>query len=196
MNGPRPGHPERRRLFYALWPDPALRRALAAATADAASRAAGNRIPPANLHVTLAFLGMAPEDDIPELKAIGQRGHWPRIQLDFDRVEYWPKPRVLVAMAAAIPEAGVRIVDRLWEPLERLGYEREARPWLPHLTLVRKVSRPPPRGEELPIPPRPARDAGAWKLALVESVTDPAGARYTPLASWALKGDASLYSPG
>jgi hypothetical protein len=30
------------------------------------------------------------------------------------------------------------------------------------------------------------RDGGAWKLALVESVTDPAGARYTPLALWPL----------
>ncbi|HEU0224251.1 MAG TPA: RNA 2',3'-cyclic phosphodiesterase [Steroidobacteraceae bacterium] len=194
MNGPRPGRPRLRRLFFALWPDPALRRALAGATADAAAWAAGSRMPPANLHVTLAFLGMVPEDDIPELLAIGQRGHWPRIQLDFDRVEYWRKPKVLVAMPVTIPEAGVRIVDLLWSPLEQLGYEREARPWLPHLTLVRKVSRPPPRGEELPIPPRPARDAGAWKLALVESVTDPAGPRYTPLARWALKGDASHLS--
>lgn len=186
MNGPQPGRPERRRLFFALWPDPALRRALAAATAAAASRAAGNPMPAANLHVTLAFLGMVPDRALEELKAIGDRGRWPRVELDFDRAEYWPKPKVLVAMPVAVPEAGIRIVDRLWESLERLGFEREARPWQPHLTLVRKVSRPPPRGEKLPIPRRPARDAAAWKLALVESVTDPAGARYTPLARWPL----------
>jgi len=191
VKGPRPGRPERRRLFFALWPDLALRRALAAATAEVASRAAGSRIPPANLHVTLAFLGMVTAEDVPELLAIGYRGHWPGLALDFDRVEYWPKPKVLVAMPDVTPAAGIQMVDRLWESLERLGFEREKRPWHPHLTLVRKVSRPPPRGEELPIPRRPARDAGAWKLALVESVTDPAGSRYTPLARWPLKGDAS-----
>lgn len=118
---------------------------------------------------------------------IGEQGSWPRVELDFDHAEYWPKPKVLVAMPVTVPEAGIRIVDRLWESLERLGFEREARPWQPHLTLVRKVSRPPPRGEELPIPRRPIRDAGAWKLALVESVTDPAGARYRPLARWPLR---------
>jgi 2'-5' RNA ligase len=186
VNGPRPGRPGRRRLFFALWPEPALRRALDRATADAASRAAGNRMPAANLHVTLAFLGLVPEGSIPDILAIGHRGRWPRVQLDFDRVEYWPKPRVLVAMPVAVPEAGIRIVASLWESLERLGFEREARPWQPHLTIVRKVSRPPPRGVELPIPRHPVRDGGAWKLALVESVTDPAGARYTPLALWPL----------
>lgn len=186
MNGPRSGRPERHRLFFALWPDPALRRALAAATAAAASRAAGNRVPPANLHVTVAFLGMVPGRTLEHLVQIGEQGPWPRVWLDFDHVEYWPKPRVLVAMAMAVPEAGVQIVERLRDSLGRLGFEREARPWLPHLTLVRKVSRPPPRGEEMPIPRRPARDPGAWKLALVESVTDPAGSRYTPVARWPL----------
>ena len=185
MNEEQPGR-DRHRLFFALWPDPALRRALATATAAAAAQATGRRMPPANLHVTLIFLGMVPGSVVADLLAIGGRGHWPRIQLDFDHAEYWPKPKVLVAMPDATPEAGIRIVDRLWDAIEPLGFSRETRPWRPHLTLVRKVTRPPPRGVELSIPRRPAREPGAWKLALVESVTDPAGSRYTPLARWPL----------
>lgn len=186
MSEERATRPDHHRLFFALWPEPALRRALAAATADAASRATGNRVPPANLHVTLAFLGMVPGRTFVHLLEIGGRGRWPAVRLDFDRVEYWHKPRVLVALPDAVPEAGQRVVDRLWDSLERLGFAREARPWKPHLTLVRKVTRPPPRNLDLPLPSRPARDPADWKLALVESLTHPDGARYKPLADWPL----------
>ena len=40
-------------------------------------------------------------------------------------------------------EEGARVAVALFERLERLGvYEREARPWLPHVTVLRFRSRP------------------------------------------------------
>jgi 2'-5' RNA ligase len=97
----------------------------------------------------------------------------------FERVEYWVKPKVLAALPAGLPPAGAEIVDRLWHRLEPMGYEREARPWQPHLTLVRRVRQPPPEG--LAMTPIAAAD---WRLALVESQSHPEGARYKPLADW------------
>jgi 2'-5' RNA ligase len=178
----RDGH----RLFFALWPDPALRQALTASTREAVAQVEGNRVPPGNLHVTLAFLGPVAGSRIVDLMSVGGRDLWPRVELDFDRAEYWPKPKVLVAMPGSVPPAGLAIVDGLWRGLEPLGFAREARPWWPHLTLVRKVTRPPPRGLELRLSGQPARDPGSWKLALVESLTRPEGARYKPLADWQL----------
>ena len=136
--------------------------------------------------MTLAFLGSVPGRGFADLVGIGGQGHYPRVSLRFDRLEYWAKPRVLVAMPVDIPPAGQEIVDRLWERLAPLGFERELRPWRPHLTLARKVRRPPP--ENLRSLPRidASDDPEPWGLALVESTTHPEGARYKPLAEWPL----------
>jgi RNA 2',3'-cyclic 3'-phosphodiesterase len=65
-----------RRLFFALWPDQAMREALAAATDDAlrAVRAVhGLPVPIANLHVTLAFLGSVPEASLARVVDLAQK---------------------------------------------------------------------------------------------------------------------------
>lgn len=184
MNEARQPRRDGHRLFFALWPDRVLRRVLVEATESVVAQVLGTRVPAGNLHVTLAFLGTVAAGGIVDLLAVGGRNAWPRIELDFERVEYWPKPKILVAMPAAVPPAGLAVVDRLWSSLEPLGFAREARPWWPHLTLVRHVTRPPPRGVELRLSAQPFGDPGSWKLALVESVTLPEGPRYTPLAEW------------
>ena len=86
-------------------------------------------------------------------------------------------------MPESIPAAGLAIVERLWTGLERLSYEREARPWRPHLTLARRIRRPPPENLML-APIGPAGDALLWRLALVESSAHPDGTRYKPIADW------------
>jgi 2'-5' RNA ligase len=173
------------RLFFALWPGDAHRAALAQAAAAAVAQVAGRPVPPGNLHVTLAFIGAVPGRTFARLVAVGGSGPWPAVRMDFSRIEYWAKPKVLVAMPDAVPAAAQAIVERLWQGLEPLGFSREPRPWRPHLTLVRRVSRPPP--ENLPIAPVPAGSgAPAWRLALVDSLGSPDGPRYKPLADWPL----------
>ncbi len=181
------------RLFFALWPSPARRHLLAAMSATAVARVDGVPVPPSNLHVTLAFLGSVTGHASGALFAVGGQGSYPSVDLRFDRLDYWPKPKVLVAMATELPAGGVEIVDRLWRGIEPLGFEREQRPWRPHLTLARKLRHPPP--DDLALEPPPAGavvDPAPWSLALVESVTHPDGARYRPLAEWPLgsRGDA------
>jgi 2'-5' RNA ligase len=171
------------RLFFALWPGERGRAGLWTAARPAADRVEGDPVPPGNLHVTLAFLGSVPGQTFAQLVQLGGQGPWPAVGIAFSRIEYWAKPRVLVALAAAVPPAGQAIVDRLWAGLESLGFRRELRPWRPHLTLVRRVRRPPP--ENLAMAPVEGAD---WRLALVESAAYPEGPRYRPLADWPLVG--------
>ncbi len=173
------------RVFYALWPSEVLRLALAAAAATALAGVESRPVPPGNLHVTLAFIGMVPGTALAHLIEVGGKGPWPTVEISFERLEYWAKPKVVVAMPISVPAAGQEIVDRLWLSLESLGFEREMRPWLPHLTLARRVRRPPPENLRLG-PAENSGDAPAWRLALVESAAHPDGARYRPLADWAL----------
>lgn len=173
------------RLFYALWPTDGCRTALAAAAAPAVARVDGQPVPPGNLHVTLAFVGMVPGRSLGDLVSVGGRGPWPAVELAFTRIEYWLEPKVLVALPPEVPAAGCAMVDRLWQGLEPLGFQREQRPWRPHLTLVRRIRRPPP--DDLDLAPIAARGPGpAWRLALVESRSQPDGVRYKPLADWPL----------
>jgi 2'-5' RNA ligase len=171
------------RLFFALWPGERLRAALAAAAAPVVAQVSGQAVSPGNLHVTLAFLGPVPGSALAPLLEVGGQGPWPAVELGFERLEYWAKPKVLVAMPATVPAAGLAIVDGLWAGLARLGYAREARPWRPHLTLARRVRRPPP--DNLVLAPVVAdRDEPPWRLALVDSTAHPDGRRYKAIADW------------
>ena len=191
------------RLFFALWPGDAYRAELAAAVAAALDQVEGRPVPPGNLHVTLAFLGMTPGKTLARLIEVGGEGPWPAVELAFDRLDYWAKPKVVVAMPITVPSAGQEIVGKLWRSLEPLGFKREARPWHPHLTLARQVRRPPPENLRL-APVESVADAADWRLALVESAAHPDGVRYKPLADWPLetskgtlpfKGDGPLGRP-
>lgn len=187
MSAPAGQGNRRLRLFFALWPGERLRAGLASATAAIVGQIAGQPVPPGNLHVTLAFLGPVPGHALVPLFDVGGQGSWPAVDIGFERIEYWAKPRVLVAMASKVPSAGLTIVERLWAGLEPLGYVREARPWRPHLTLARRIRRPPP--DNLVFGPlEPFGDEPPWRLALVDSIAHAEGPRYKPLADWPLAG--------
>ena len=175
----------RLRLFFALWPSDRQRAALVAAAAPVIAQVAGQHVPPGNLHVTLAFIGPVPGSALARLIEVGGQGPLSAFDLAFDRIEYWAKPRVLVAMPSEVPAAGQAMVERLWALLEPLGYVREARAWRPHLTLARRIRRPPPDNLVL-APLEPAGDESHWRLALVDSIAHADGPRYKPLADWPL----------
>ena len=176
------------RLFFALWPSAVERNALAIATGAAVAQVDGQAIPASNLHVTLAFLGSVSEETLAQLVEIGGQVTAPRVELDFERLEFWPRPKVLVAIPSRIPVEGVGIVDGLWQRIEPLGIEHETRPWHPHLTLVRRVRRAPPEGLRISVGPPASPGTPRYGLALVESTTHGSGARYKALAEWPLGG--------
>lgn len=162
-----------RRLFFAVWPDESLRAALEAARARLFPLA-GRPVDPANLHVTAAFLGAVDEVKLARLAELaGPVAPFPMV---FDRLEHWSRARVLAAVASQPPPRLRAIVEGLWQRLDRLGFAREPRPFVPHLTLVRDVKTV-RTGLTWP-----ALEWTVYRIHLVESVTTPAGVRYAPLA--------------
>ena len=79
---------------------------------------------------------------------------------------------------------GTALADDLGARLERLGvYRREARPWLPHVTVLRFHERPRLQ------PPIPTLGrVSAVRAALYRSALGPGGARYDVLESVGLGG--------
>jgi 2'-5' RNA ligase len=168
---------QRPRLFFAFWPDTAARASLESARA-ALFPLDGRPVAPADLHVTAAFLGSVDASRLAALQRLAATV--PPFELRFDRVGYWAKPRVLVALARESPVRAVQAIDALWSQLARLGFRRDPRPWRPHVTLAREA-RPPRRD-----PPWQAVTWPVDRLVLVESLptgqSGTGGARYRPLA--------------
>ena len=75
-----------------------------------------------------AFLGAVSATRLEALTALC--GPVPPLTITFDRLEHWPKPRLLVAATTQLPDDLRRVVDGLWQRLDRLGFSRESRPSL------------------------------------------------------------------
>ena len=179
------GGDERLRLFLGLrLPDEALD-VVEAWQRDRLERM--RAVPRAQLHVTLAFLGHRPAGDLPGvLEAL--RGAAAALAGEIRLTPVGYRETRAVAMLVLDDEegrAGALAAD-LHGRLEALGaYRREARPWLPHLTVGRFRERPGLRpdlenlGTYVLIP----SDASAYLSRL-----RPTGAEYEVLESAALGG--------
>jgi 2'-5' RNA ligase len=168
---------ERLRVFFALWPDAALRAQLVTATAQAVSGAPGRAVPAANLHVTLAFLHSVEAALLPALLEVGEQLPLPRLTLALDCWGYFARPRVLWLGPAQVPADLTRFEQQLWQALEPLGFAREHAQFRPHVTLARKAA-------GIPALPPPRIDWPVRRWALVRSRPHSAGSVYTPLAEW------------
>ncbi|MEA2223568.1 MAG: 2,3-cyclic 3-phosphodiesterase [Solirubrobacteraceae bacterium] len=171
------------RLFVAL-DLPADARAGLAAWADTAAPAAVRRVPEANLHVTLAFLGPRSEPDAGTVGALLAGLARPLGPLHSAGALWLPprRPGVLaVALHGAQDLSSLR-ADLVAGLESAIGFEAERRPFAPHVTVGRVR-----RGT--PVDTRHALDPAAPELAfapaaltLYRSHTGAGGARYEPLA--------------
>jgi 2'-5' RNA ligase len=135
-----------------------------------------------SFHITLAFLGSQPRAALDGIVDVLRRQveTTESFVLEPDR---YRETRTVGMLVLADPSGqATALADRVQRGLERLGlYEREHRPWLPHVTVLRFRERPrlsPPLPELEPFAP-----SGAAALL---SRLHPSGARYEVLESYAL----------
>ncbi|MBK1700814.1 RNA 2',3'-cyclic phosphodiesterase [Thiococcus pfennigii] len=138
------------RLFLALWPGAAVRRTLAALVRGAAA-AHGRPTHPADLHLTLVFLGPLGESHRRCVEQVADALHAAPFRLRLERLGHWRGPRVLWCAPNETPAGLVRLVDGLNAGLTDCGLALERRPYRPHVTLARQVGADPP--DERPIAP-------------------------------------------
>jgi 2'-5' RNA ligase len=149
---------------------------------------------PESLHVTLTFLGEVADQDVPSvcnaLRAIQPVGN---ILLWTDHLGYFP-PRGPVRVVFAGLGGDVDRLCQLYSSVENvcehLGHRKEARPYTPHVTVLR--ARKPIRES---LRSRISREAApffpgprflATEFALMQSDLRPSGPVYTPIAHFPL----------
>jgi 2'-5' RNA ligase len=172
--------PVSQRLFFALWPEPETARAIWQAAAGWISKGVGRRLPPEHIHLTLAFLGsMDPDQQRCVIQAADSlQGQC--FTLLLDEAGHFPRPQVVWLGASQLPAALQSLQTQLVKELIRqCDFQAETRPFVPHITLWRKVKRV----------TLPSITPIAWpvsRFVLARSRTLPSGAEYTILREWLL----------
>ena len=182
---PAPAREPTRRLFLALWPDASMREQLAHSVRKGVRSSGGRRVPEANYHITLVFIGAVPEGRVAELgvvvrAVIGTGTGAGPIEVPLQELAYWPGPRVLCAVPSA-PLAGLAGgVGGLLEALAAAAFAPDLKLFRPHVTVARKVMRPSASAPLHPV---------LWRFdefALIESRTLEAGPVYSVVETYPL----------
>lgn len=168
------------RLFFALWPEAGTRQAIYKASRDALAAADGKAVPAENFHMTLVFLGVVAEEALSLVKSIAASIQGESFRIELDRYGYWKEPQVLWCGASRICAAAAALAAQLRERLMDAGFRPDPKPFVPHVTLARKVHRTGALGGFGPL------TWDAKEFALVRSVTGDTGSEYFPLATYAL----------
>jgi 2'-5' RNA ligase len=141
------------------------------------------------LHVTLKFVGHVDDSMVEKIKAaLGPIKTTP-FEVKFAGVGFFPNPN-----AGRVFWAGVdggdqlpRLASTVDAALEKLGFQRETKPYHPHLTLARTSSRP--LRELRPLladPPPQFGTMTAREFFLYQSQPQKGGSKYTKLERFAL----------
>ena len=138
--------------------------------------------PVESFHITLAFLGAQPRSAVPPIAAILSREAAATEPFELEPLHYRETRSVGMLVLADPSGRGTSLAHRVQHGLEALGaYERERRPWLPHVTVLRFRERP---GLDPPLPQiGPFAPSGAAALL---SRLHSSGAQYEVLESCSL----------
>ncbi|QDH70235.1 RNA 2',3'-cyclic phosphodiesterase [Marilutibacter alkalisoli] len=178
----------RYRLFFALWPEAAVRAGIDAVARrlDAGFDSGGRRIQPHRYHLTLQFLGEHPEDCRRVVDAAcraAERIRIPAFDLVLDRAGSFPIRSAPCWLGCAVMPDGLRA---LWDGLG-LALARESirtlsgKQLTPHVTVVRDAARRWP-DTALPLPV-------AWRVAAFSLLQSDMRQQfaYTELGRWTLR---------
>ena len=167
------------RLFFALWPDDAIRDALNRTGKWLHQHWGGRRMRAETVHITLAFLGETPADRLAALVACADSIRADAYDLVLDQAGYWRHNRIGWLGASESPPRHFELVRGLNVALQQAGFPVDARPHVPHVTLLRNS-----QGGQVP-----ACTPVVWPIrdfVLVKSVTESGGAHYDVIRRWPL----------
>ncbi|HEX7525906.1 MAG TPA: RNA 2',3'-cyclic phosphodiesterase [Gaiellaceae bacterium] len=175
------------RLFCALELPPATVDevvAWQAAHLSAAQQRGARIVPSGNLHITLAFLGSRDAGELPAIAGALAEAAGAASPAELRPTRYRETRSVGMILYDDPSGAATALAAAVGERLEQLGvYQRERRPWLPHVTVLRFKERAGLVPELANI-----RSFRAVRTALYSSTLRPGGAQYEALETAALGG--------
>ncbi len=171
-----------RRLFFALWPDKAVRQQIQAA---AFPKLNSNSVPPENWHITLVFLGTCSASQQARFIRVTDDLRAEPFEFVLDTTGQFKRARVAWLGCYHCPEPLEDLHQKLVTCLKQAcpdfpGLPTLICPYVPHLTLYRKIKQPYDAVFISPI---------LWKVNRIHLLESCRGARpvYRSVKSWQLK---------
>ncbi len=168
------------RLFFALWPDEAVRASLHACAQALQHDCGGRAVKERHVHQTLVFIGSEAAEGMNGVAERALAAGIDAFGLEFGVTGYWRHNRIVWAAPHATPEPLFRLVDALRHHAREAGVSVDERAYASHVTLIRDA-RPPAA-----LPPL----AFTWRVgdfALVGSARGERGPAYEVLSRWSLR---------
>ncbi len=146
---------------------------------------AGRPIPPANFHITLAYIGEITPGPLERLcQAVDnwlKKDQVSGAYLELDCTGYWPKPGIYWLGPDSWPASLSQLAEKLRHLTTTVGARRDRNPFQPHITLFRNCSTAPTAPMIQPAISLPYRH-----FTLFESRQGKTGVSYHPLQHWEL----------
>ncbi len=131
------------RIFFALWPDDATRKRIVESFKQLPiDKEQGSIVNFDNLHITLHFIGNVNQQKRDCLHSVAQTVKADSFNLELDHYSYFYKPKILWMGLKQTPEALETLHKTLGRSLAECDFRMEHRPYVPHMTLVRKLAKP------------------------------------------------------
>lgn len=168
------------RVFFALWPEARIKRALHTLALEYQSRCKGRAMRADTMHMTLLFLGGVERIRLPQLMQAAGKISVPAFGFTLEKLSFWLHNRIAYAAPLAEVPTLSQLVMALQQELIATGFLSETHDFNPHVTLLRHVGH---ALESQTIAPM------VWKadsFVLVESVMTDRGTHYQILRKWPL----------
>jgi len=165
------------RLFFALWPDNKVRKAISAVGKRAAQQHQGRLVATDNLHLTLSFLGNVSNSQRDCIGRLAESISITPFSLCLEHLGVFPRARVLWLGIKEQPNPLKQLAARLDKGARDCGIQLADQGFTPHVTLMRKVN----QLHEFEVEPI------HWdvnQFCLVQSVSHPQGVEYRVLKIW------------
>lgn len=169
------------RLFFALWPQPALRALLAQHMQAWRFTPPAKPTLPDKLHLTLLFMDGVPEARLQDLVGIGAKvaSATRALTLHLDQAAVWPQGGIAHLAAGHLPRGLLALRTALVQAVEQAGIGCDQRAFRPHVTLARHAQASHAPQAFAPI---------AWPVAELSLVQSMLGSgRYAVLDRWGLR---------
>jgi len=169
-----------RRLFFALWPSDEIRQNIVKTFSGLSLKGKGRAIQAGNLHVTLHFVGQVTEEVKDCMHRAAQSVDSHGFEFKLDCLGYFPRSKVMWMGAQEHSAELTSLYKKLGMAIASCGYQLDPRAYAPHVTLMRKCSKPDFRPVDLSIP---------WQVqefVLVESINVEHGVQYRVIEKYPL----------
>ncbi|MBC3765149.1 RNA 2',3'-cyclic phosphodiesterase [Neptunicella marina] len=140
------------------------------------------KVPAANFHITLAFLGQLNHSQLEQLQTtLEQATALPACSIQLNTLGYFAKPKVLFVGTDEIQPELMQLATSVTSLTQQAGLQLRHQTYVPHVTLYRKCPSNPPAALF-----SPDIELQFTQFHLYESVSSSGGVRYPIINSWSL----------